>query len=120
MRSEKEAKDVEVYKQKAAHYENELKERLLELESVRSLHRKSEQRMMQMESSGADRSVEMSSLQQKLADAEEQLRVVRRELDERRTGAESLRAHSDSIALQFNDMRTRNDLLEEPPTRKPF
>ena len=113
MRSEKEAKDVEVYKQKAAHYENELKERLLELESVRSLHRKSEQRMMQMESSGADRSVEMSSLQQKLADAEEQLRVVRRELDERRTGAESLRAHSDSIALQFNDMRTRNDLLEE-------
>lgn len=113
MRSEKEAKDVEVYKQKAEHYENELKERLLELESVRSLHRKSEQRLMQMESTGADRSIEMSSLKQKLADAEEQLRVVRRELDERRTGAESLRAHSDSIALQFNDLKTRNELLEE-------
>jgi chromosome segregation ATPase len=100
MRSDKENKDVEVWRQKAEHYERELQERVVELESVRALHRKSEQRLMLLETSGAEKAAEWSTLAQKLQDTEEQLRVVRRELDERRTGAESLRAHSDSIALQ--------------------
>jgi len=113
MRTEKEDKDIEVLRQKAAHFERELKERVLELESVRSLHRKSEQHLLLLESSGAEKAVESSTLSQKLMATEEQLNVVRRELDERRTGAESLRAHSDGIALQFTDIKTRNQLLED-------
>lgn len=112
-RTDKEKKEVEVWRQKSEHHERELQERMIELESVRALHRKSEQRLMLLETSGAEKAVQSSTLTQKLADAEEQLRVVRRELDERRIGAESLRAHSDSIALQFTDIKTRNQLLED-------
>jgi hypothetical protein len=113
MKNDKENKDVEVHRQKAAHFERELQERVLELESVRALHRKSEQRLAILESSGAEKSVAVTTLEHKLQDAEEQLRMVRRELEERRTGAESLRAHSDGVALQLTDIKTRNQLLED-------
>ena len=53
------------------------------------------------------------TLQQTLAATEDKLAAMQRELDERRTGAESLRAHSDRMALEYNDMKTRNELLED-------
>ena len=113
MKADKDNKDTEVWRQKAEHFEREMQERILELESVRSLHRKSEQRVVMLESAAQEKAVQVSTMTHKLQDAEEQLRVVKRELEERRTGAESLRSHSDSVALQLTDMKTRNHLLEE-------
>ena len=111
MKNEKESQEMEVYKQKVQHFERELQERIIELESVRALHRKSEQRLMLLETTGAEKSVEASALQQKLDDAQAQVRVLQRELDERRSGAESLRAHSDTIAMQFTDIKNRNQVM---------
>ena len=111
--SEKQSKDTQVLQEKVAHYEKELQERVSELEAVRALHRKSEQRVMQLETGTAEKAVETSTLSQKLANAEEQLSIVRREMEERRTGAESLRAHNDRMALEYNDMKTRTQLLED-------
>ena len=113
LRDEKDNKELELWKQKATHFENELRERQQELESVRSLHRKSEQRLISHEGSSAEKAMELQTLQQTLAATEDKLAAMQRELDERRTGAESLRAHSDRMALEYNDMKTRNELLED-------
>ena len=44
-RTEVDGKDVELLRKKAEHYERELHERVLELDSVRTLHRKAEKRI---------------------------------------------------------------------------
>lgn len=102
--------DKEVYRRKAEYFERELKECLLEVECLRAGLRALEGQVPMATSEQDD---EHMTLRAQLTSAEKELRGLRQELQDRRSGDSSLRAHTDRMALEFNQLQVRASLLDQ-------